>query len=174
MAEERAGLTSAGDIIREIQDAYHDALLNVGVPGVREDDTGSIDHQSWIPSILEHGNEELSWNFFNTGSGGKKTLLNVCYAIAIHRVAAKRQLPLPSFLIIDTPMKNISEDVNKDIFEAFYHYLYSLIQGDLSATQIIIIDKEYIAPPKGIDLKERMMTPDQEAHPPLIRYYRGA
>ncbi|GAI65601.1 unnamed protein product, partial [marine sediment metagenome] len=64
----------------------------------------------------------LRWNFYNAGSGGKKTLFNVCYSIAIHLVAANNNLPLPSFLIIDTPMKNIGEDVNKNIFENFYNH----------------------------------------------------
>ncbi len=174
MDAERAGLTSAGEVIGDIESAYHDALRSVGVPGVGPTDTVSIDRRNWIPFILERGDEEFPWSFFNAGSGGKKTLLTVCYALAIHLVAAKRKLPLPSLLIIDTPMKNISEDVNKDIFEALYRYLYSLVQGDLATTQIIIIDKEYIKPPEGIDLIERLMMPDDAENPPLIGYYRGA
>jgi rubrerythrin len=174
MDDERAGLTTAGDVIRDIEVAYHDALRKVGVPGVWPTDTVRINTRNWIPYILERGDEELPWSFFNAGSGGKKTLLTVCYALAIHQVAAKRKLPLPSFLIIDTPMKNISEDVNRDIFEALYRYLYTLVQGDLAATQIIIIDKEYIEPPEGIDLTERLMMPDDPNNPPLIGYYRGA
>lgn len=49
--------------------------------------------------------------------------MNVCYALAVHRVAANRKLPLPTLLMIDTPMKNISEDVNRNLFEASYRYL---------------------------------------------------
>jgi hypothetical protein len=173
MEAERAGLTTAGEVIADIENAYLEALLKVGVPGVRTADTVSISRRTWVPSILESGEEELAWSFFDTGSGGKKTLLNVCYALAVHQIAAKRDLPLPSFLMIDTPMKNISEDVNQDIFEAFYHYLYSLVQGDLATTQVIIIDKEYIEPPEGVEIVERFMTPDQAEHPPLISYYRG-
>lgn len=173
MERERTGLTTAGEVITDIEDAYLQALRGVGVPGVREDDIVSINRRTWIPSILESGVAELAWSFFDTGSGGKKTLLNVCYALAIHQIAAKRDLPVPSFLMIDTPMKNISEDVNQDIFEAFYDYLYLLVESDLAATQVIIIDKEYIEPPEGVEIEERFMTPDQADHPPLISYYRG-
>lgn len=174
MDTERSGLTTAGTVIGDIEVAYHDALRKVGVPGVGPSDTVIINRRNWIPHILEQGDEEFAWSFFNAGSGGKKTLLTVCYALAIHQVAAKRNLPLPSFLIIDTPMKNISEDVNQDIFEALYRYLYGLVQGDLAETQIIIIDKEYIKPPEGIELTERLMMPNDPDNPPLIGYYRGA
>lgn len=171
---ERGSLTTAGEIINEIENAFLEALQKVGVPGVGPVDTVQINHRTWIPMILEEGDEERAWSFFDTGSGGKKTLLNVCYALAVHRVAAQRDLPLPSFLMIDTPMKNISEDVNRDLFESFYRYLYHLVQHDLSATQVIIIDKDFIPPPANVEIAERFMTPSDAAHPPLISYYRGA
>ncbi len=173
MDAERSGLTSAGEVIADIENTFLEALLKVGVPGVGSSDTVHINRRTWVPAILEGGEEELAWSFFDTGSGGKKTLLNVCYALAMHQVAAKRALPLPTFLMIDTPMKNISEDVNKDIFEAFYRYLYQLVQTDLATTQVVIIDKEYIPPPEGIEIVERFMTPDKAENPPLIPYYRG-
>lgn len=173
MEAERAGLTMAGEIVGEIENAFLEALREVGVPGVGQHDTVSISRRTWLPLILEDGEEESAWSFFDTGSGGKKTLLNVCYALAVHRIAALRGLPLPSFLIIDTPMKNISEDVNRDLFESFYRYLYHLVETDLASVQIIIIDKDYIPPSDDIETAERFMTPDEEEYPPLISYYRG-
>jgi DNA repair exonuclease SbcCD ATPase subunit len=174
MESERRGLTTAGEVIGDIEKTYLEVLLRVGVPGVRHNDTVHINRRNWIPVIQEEGDEEVVWSFFDTGSGGKKTLLNVCYALAVHQVAARRSLPLPTFLIIDTPMKNISEDVNRDIFEAFYRCLYEVAASDMAACQMIIIDKEYIAPPENIHIVERFMTPDQPEYPPLISYYRGA
>lgn len=173
MENERHKLTTAGEVIRKVEDTYVNTLLKVGVPGVRTEDIVQINRKNWIPFILEGGNKDLGWSFFDTGSGGKKTLLNICYAMSIHVVAEQRQLPLPRFLIIDTPMKNISEDVNRNLFEAFYHTLYGLIQEDLASTQVIIIDKEFISPPEGIEIIERFMTPDDPFYPPLISYYRG-
>jgi hypothetical protein len=143
--------------------------LEVAVPGVNDDDNVQINLRTWIPWISPKDGD--SYNFWNAGSGGKKTLLNVCYALAVHKVAADYGLPLPTFLMIDTPMKNIGEDVNKNIFHAFYTYLYKLAAGSLSGTQFIIVDKEYFPPPENLELEitSKFMSPDN----PLISYYRG-
>lgn len=161
MAEER---------VSEIEDSYREALLAVGVPGMSPDDRVEINRRTWVPWIIPVEGDK--YNFYNAGSGGKKTLLNVCYALAIHKVAAKYDLPLPTFLMIDTPMKNIGEDVNRNIFQAFYTYLYTLASSTLANTQLVIVDKEFFPPPNDVHvhLVERFMSPDQ----PLISYYRGA
>jgi hypothetical protein len=142
---------------------------------VSEEDKIRINLKTWEPSILPGGEDAFSYSFYNAGSGGKKTLLNVCYALAVHKVATENRLPLPTYLIIDTPMKNIGEDVDRDIFKSFYQLIYELSAGPLRNTQFIIIDKEYIEPdePEGIDIFERFMTPDDPGNPPLISYYRG-
>lgn len=103
-----------------------------------ENDKIKINTNTWIPEVFIEGNLNLNWSFENAGSGGKKTLFNACFALALNQVATRNELPLPDFLIIDTPMKNISEDVNRGIFEAFYNYLYDLAKGPLSNTQFII------------------------------------
>lgn len=171
---EKASIEASERCIQDIEDSFLQCMLAVGVPGVEEGDKVQINRTTWIPDILIGGNETMKWNFFNAGSAGKKTLLNACYALAIHAVAAQHGLPLPTFLIIDTPMKNIGEDVNRDLFEAFYTHLYNLAQGPLSNTQFVIIDKEYFPPrSKEIKINERYMTQADAEHPPLISYYRG-
>jgi len=72
-------------------------------------------------------------------------------------------------------MKNIGDDVNRDLFISFYQLLYELSRGPLSGTQFIIIDNEYISPdePEEFDIIERFMTRDDPDHPPLISYYHG-
>jgi hypothetical protein len=175
MEEERGRLTQASLYVREIEQRFLEALTSVGVPGVGLNDVVRIDIKTWIPFVLPGGDEALRWSFDNAGSGGKKTLFKVCYALAVHAVAAHNDLPLPRFLIIDTPMKNIGEDVNEDLFRSFYRYLYALAAGPLRSVQFVIVDKEYYAPKiKDIEIKERFMTPDDPQHPPLISYYRGA
>jgi len=166
---EKNKLSGAYNRIRDIEKAYIDALLSVGVPGIDEMDRVEIRNTTWMPWIIPH--EGDPYNFYNAGSGGKKTLLNVCYALAVHKVAAEHNLKLPTFLMIDTPMKNIGEDVNKNIFDAFYKYLYGLASSSLSETQLIIIDKEFIKPSadKNISISNKYMSPDE----PLISYYRG-
>ncbi|PGU90101.1 hypothetical protein COD71_23560 [Bacillus cereus] len=115
--------------------------------------------------------------FSNLGSGGKKTIFKCCFSLAIHRLAKQRKLPLPSFLMIDTPMKNISERENADIFKGFYSFLYKLAENELKDLQFIIVDKEYYPIPKEISKKistiKKHMTPDEPMHPPLIPYYKG-
>jgi uncharacterized Zn finger protein (UPF0148 family) len=169
MQNEKGLLSDAEDRIKEIERYYLEALLRVGVPGVLESDRVGIDRQSWIPKIYPPNGD--SYNFYNAGSGGKKTLLNVCYALAVHQVATEHNLPLPIFLMIDTPMKNIGEDVNRELFHSFYDFLYSLAKGTLAQAQFIIIDKEYFPPSQDSSLVvyERFMSPDA----PLISYYRG-
>jgi hypothetical protein len=126
-----------------------------------------------MPYILPKGDESLAYNFFGAGSGGKKTLFNVCYGVALHRVSEELGLPLPTFLIIDSPMKNIGTEVNRNIFMAFYEYLYGLAAGPLKQTQFVIVDTELSTPSAAIDFSERLMSPDDPEHPPLIPYYSG-
>jgi hypothetical protein len=174
MEEERGRLTQATMYVSEIEQRFLEALISVGVPGVGPEDVVRIDIKTWIPYVLPRGDGALRWSFDNAGSGGKKTLFKVCYALAVHTVAARNDLPLPRFLIIDTPMKNIGEEVNEDLFRSFYRYLYASAAGPLRSLQFVIVDKEYYAPEiGGVDVNERFMTPDDPQHPPLISYYRG-
>jgi DNA repair exonuclease SbcCD ATPase subunit len=174
MQEERGHLTQATGYVSEIEHRFLEALISVGVPGVRNEDVVTLDIKTWIPFVLPKGEEALRWSFENAGSGGKKTLFKVCYALAVHAVAAHNGLPLPQFLIIDTPMKNIGEEVNQDLFRSFYRYLYKLASGPLRSVQFVIVDKEYYAPEiDGIEIFERFMTPDDPERPPLVSYYRG-
>ena len=171
---ERDSLKDADRRVSAVEQSFREALVTVGVPGVDTGDLVEINRQTWLPYVLPRGDEHQRWNFYNAGSGGKKTLFNVCYALAVHKVAAEHNLPLPTFLIIDSPMKNIGDDVNRDLFQSFYRYLYGLARGSLAGTQFIIIDNEYIRPEgEGIEVLDRYMTRDDPAFPPLISYYRG-
>ncbi len=82
---------------------------------------------------------------------------------------------LPTLLIIDSPMKNISERENREQFTSFHQLLHELARDELRETQFIVIDKEYFAPQKeaGIEVAARHMTPDETADGPLLRGYRG-
>lgn len=174
IANERRNLQAADSRVSELEDVYRDILLSVGVPGIRPTDTISIDRLTWIPTIYPGGDEDLGYQFYSAGSGGKKTLLNVCYALAVHKVAVTRDLPLPTFLIIDSPMKNISKDANKETFLSLYKNLYALASDDLSSTQFVIIDNEFAPPPEGVQVTHRYMTTDDATAPPLIPDYKGA
>jgi hypothetical protein len=76
-------------------------------------------------------------------------------------------------------MKNISERANRAEFEGFLRMLYELKREELASTQIVLIDKEFVAPhsESPFSFFERLMMPnehpDSDSFPPLIPYYRG-
>ncbi|WP_106795131.1 AAA family ATPase [Aquimarina sp. Aq78] len=172
--KEKQKFSKAKKIIKKLEKQFLETLIDIGFPGVTKKDKVEINKSSWNVYVLPEGRENRKWNFENAGSGGKKTLFNVAYLLSIHIVASNNNLPLPNFVIIDTPMKNIGEDVNEDIFDKFYNLLYRLSIDELINTKFIIVDKDFILPKFEVDLYERFMTPDDPNHPPLIPYYKGA
>ncbi len=163
------------NVLTDLEKEFLYTLNTVGLPGVSEEDEVHINRKTWELFVYPNGEEYLKWNFFNAGSGGKKTLFNVCYLLSMHVVAARHNLLLPSFIIIDSPMKNIDKEVNEDLFKRFYDHLYNLAGGVLNMTQFIIIDNSYVSPKnEKLQFKDRYMTDNDDQHPPLISYYRGA
>lgn len=155
---------------------FLDALVQSEVPGVERDDRVVLEPPSFYPAVYSKDPSDQTASTFTTmSSGGKKTLFKCCFAIALHRIAAQLEAPLPELLIIDSPMKNISERENRAQFEGFYRMVYALKIGELAATQIVLIDKEFLAPDpgQGVEIQSRHMQPDSAEHEPLIRYYRG-
>ena len=114
-------------------------------------------------------------SFANLGSGGKKSFFKCCFAVAVHRLAARIGALLPTVLIIDSPMKNISERENPEQFSGFHEMLHELADTELKGTHIIVIDKEIFRPKTKheFEFQERHMKPDDDENPPLIKYYRG-
>jgi hypothetical protein len=100
----------------------------------------------------------------------------------MHRLAVQVGAPLPEMLIIDSPMKNISERENREQFKGFYNMIYQLKADELKDTQFILIDKEYTPPLRELKVRvnNRHMKPNDPSDvsgdrvdPPLIPYYRG-
>ena len=155
---------------------FLDCLALSGVPGIQRNDRVELEPPDFYPAILSADPNDLTRSTFTSlSSGGKKTLFKCCFAIALHRIAAQLHAPLPELLIVDSPMKNISERENKAQFEGFYRMLYQLNAGELRQTQFVLIDKEFFAPPDDLaaGVTNRHMQPDSDEHQPLIRYYRG-
>ncbi|PDT50052.1 MULTISPECIES: hypothetical protein [Sinorhizobium] len=155
---------------------FLDCLVLSGVPGIQRNDHVELNPPDFYPAILSADpSDHTRSTFTSLSSGGKKTLFKCCFAIALHRIAAQLHAPLPELLIIDSPMKNISERENKAQFEGFYRMLYRLNAGELRQTQFVLIDKEFFAPPDDLaaGVANRHMQPDSDEHQPLIRYYRG-
>jgi DNA repair exonuclease SbcCD ATPase subunit len=169
---ERQKLQTADQHIIAIADEFKRIMIAVSFPGVSEDDKVIIDPRNWKP-VIRHGDQE--WSFWDTGSGGKKTLFNVCYALALHSTAIQRKLPVPSLLIIDSPTKNISEDENPELVRLLYREIYHLAEiWKETHIQFLLIDSDLMMPdhPFATGFRERRMAGDEMA-PRLISYYTG-
>jgi rubrerythrin len=173
LSEEKEKLSGQSILIEKLEGYFYEALHEAGFPSLVTSDAVFINRRSWLAYIQPGGDEALQYNFFGAGSGGKKTLFNVCYAVAFHRLAEEYNLPLPTFLMIDSPMKNIGNDVNKDIFLALYRYVYTLKRDSLSETQLVIADTDIATPPAGSSFRARLMIAGNSENPPLIPYYSG-
>ena len=171
ITEERSRLLAARENIAAIAAEFKRIILSVSFPGVSSEDKVVIDPQNWKPVIF-HGDQK--YTFRDTGSGGKKTLFNVCYALAIHSVALERSMPVPGILIIDSPTKNISEDENPELVQSLYAEIYRLARSQTgNLLQFLLIDSDLVAPSAELPgFSERRMAGESDA-PSLIPYYTG-
>jgi predicted nucleic acid-binding Zn-ribbon protein len=171
VAEERDRMQVADANVAAIAAEFKRIMLSVSFPGVTEEDDVVIDPRNWKPAVV-HGSQE--WTFWDSGSGGKKTLFNVCYALAIHAVALERGMPVPDVLIIDSPTKNISEDENPELVRSLYAEIYRLARGEGDRRiQFLLVDSDIVKPSTELQgFVERRMAGTIEA-PSLIPYYSG-
>lgn len=178
LKEARAAAEQDTKNLRRLEELFLDCLVRARVPGFSDRDHVSIQSPSFMPQVTSPESGELiTTSFSNLGSGGKKTLFKICFAIAIHRLAVEANAFMPTLLIIDSPMKNISERENREQYEGLHELLYELSVSELRDTQFIMVDKEFCAPPRRLEgevqLVQRRMTPDDPSAPPLIPYYQG-
>lgn len=130
-------------------DTVSDVLLEtfhaIKFPGIDRNDSISILQKDFVPRVFSYDGKE-KFNFYSLSSGGKKTIFKICFALAIHRTIIQNNLSslVPNLLIIDTPMKNISEREDVDLYNNLFELLGDTFSdgGVLSKTQLIIIDKE--------------------------------
>ena len=169
--------------LERLKELFLDCLIRSKLSGFYEKDVVRMEAPYFLPEVMPRGTGDLAvTSFGNLGSGGKKTLFKCCFAVAVHRLAVEIEAVLPTLMIIDSPMKNISERENREQFVGFYDMLYELSETELKETQFVAIDKELHGPPDGYrrSFLERHMVPNAEGEedganpwPPLIRYYRG-
>jgi len=162
--------------LKRLTTLFLDCLIRAKIPGFDEDDVVRMTPPGFLPEVVGNVAGDLVTTSFSTlGSGGKKNLFKCCFGLAFHRLSRELNAMLPSLLVIDSPMKNISERENRTQFLGFHQLLYELADSELRDTQFILIDKEF-CPPDGeheFDLRSRHMRVDDAHEPPLIRSYRG-
>jgi hypothetical protein len=176
-------LLLSNDNFKKLEANFLKALKAVSFPGLTEHDKVTINRKTLTPYLNINGSESRVMGFYEAGSGGKKILFKTCFTLALHVTAAEENLPIPHLLVIDSPMKNITPDINQSAFRKFYQYLYSCMREQLSDWQVIIIDQTF-CPPSVEDeesnvpqytlptFNRKMMHNDAE-YPPLISYYSG-
>jgi rubrerythrin len=169
--EEKVRLQNADANISVISSEFKRIMLAVSFPGFSEEDEIVLDPRNWKPTVV-HDDQE--WGFWDTGSGGKKTLFNVCYGLAIHSAALLARMPVPSLLVIDTPTKNISDYEDPVLVRSLYDEIYRLAnQFFEDGLQFLIIDSDLVDPTiKLTDFSEKRMAGEPDA-PSLIPYYDG-
>lgn len=175
LKEARAQAEKDVQNLGRLKTLFLDCLLRAKIPGFFPTDVVEMKPPHFLPEVASAGGDLAVTSFTNLGSGGKKTLFKCCFAVAVHRLAVEINALLPTLLIIDSPMKNISERENREQFEGFFDMLYDLCSSELKGTQFILIDKELCSPPEGFEptFKSRHMMPDDTTYSPLISYYRG-
>lgn len=160
--------------LRKLEAYFLECLLRSSYPGIDKTYKVSISPKTFIPEVMPTEAEDFAvTSFANMSSGGMKTIFKACYAVALHRLATETGAALPSVLILDSAMKNVSERENRELFQAFYRMVYELAVDEMSDTQFILIDKEYYPVPQDINLKvkTRHMAPGSSIDRPLIPYY---
>ncbi|QCC86817.1 hypothetical protein DDIC_13200 [Desulfovibrio desulfuricans] len=168
--KEREALNHADMNTIAIANEFKRILLAVNFPGVSEGDTVSIDTRTWKPYVY-HG--DIEWSFWECGSLGKKTLFNVCYALSLHIIAIRNNLPVPNVLIIDGPTKNISEYEDPKLVASLYSEIYRIAKQCAGKLQLILVDSDLVNPEKYLeDFVVRRMAGTQN-EPSLISYYEG-
>lgn len=131
--------------LQELANIMKQILLEIEFPGFFPDDIVTISSATLVPSIFNvYGT--FKYDYKTLSSSGIKTIFKICFALSIHCFENRNHIKslLPSFLIIDTPMKNISERMDKRLYSNLYKCIYRLFspEGELHEIQLIIIDKE--------------------------------
>lgn len=161
--------------LEELKRVFINILNRVKFPGIQLTDYVLMDTKDFYPRILAKDNDIYEMDFVNLSSGGKKTIFKCCFTLAIQQLIKNQDIPFPNILIIDTPMKNISERENRESFESFYKFIYDIMSNELKGMQLIVIDKEFYPPDEdnNLELVSKHMTPDDPQNPGLIDYYLG-
>ena len=172
--KEESRFKTGRDNAVKLSSNFKKILMAIHFPGLSETDKISINLRTWLPYVYPNGDSDRGWTFEDAGSGGKMVLFKMCFSLALHLTAAQKDLPIPKIIVIDSPMKNITPDINPDIFEHFYKELYRLLSNELSDWQCVIVDQTF-CPFEGFEdgTVKRKLTKSDPEYPPLISYYIG-
>ena len=119
--------------IELLEKLFLDCMLRSRLPGILEDDWIEVASPNFLPHVYGRNTGEMVFtSFANLSSGGKKSFFKCCFAVAVHRLAARTGAVLPTVLIIDSPMKNVSERENSEQYAGFHEMLHTMADTELS------------------------------------------
>ena len=163
-----AAFTENIDLLKKL---LLDTLRRIKFPGMEDGDSICLSPTDFFPILYMFSGKKKA-DYYTLSSGGKKTIYKICFAIAIHRFIASRNIKtlIPKVLILDTPMKNISEREDVELYNALFQLLFDLFSagGELESTQLIIVDKELHPYFSNMDVTQYHLTSEQ----PLMPFYR--
>lgn len=131
--------------INLLETIFFQCLRDVEFSYLDDSDYVRIDRKTLMPSVYSKYNQ-FKFDYSNLSSGGKKTIFKICFALSIHIFATQKvsRTLLPHFIIVDTPMKNMSEREDNELYDRLYCFFNNLFaeNGLLKDVQLIVIDKE--------------------------------
>lgn len=131
--------------LRQLSNIFENILISVGFSYFDREDRVIMDKKTLIPGVYS-SDGKFKFDYYNLSSGGQKSVFKICFAIALHIYVKKNNIStiLPSFLIIDTPMKNMSEREDIQLYTNLYRCFLEFFgeDGILSDSQLILVDKE--------------------------------
>lgn len=131
--------------LQQLSNIFENVLSSVGFSYFEREDRVIIDRKNFLPGIYT-SEGKFKFDYYNLSSGGQKSVFKICFAIALHIFVKENNIStiLPSFLIIDTPMKNISEREDIQLYNNLYRCFLEVFgkDGILSDSQLILVDKE--------------------------------
>ncbi len=167
IASEMGAMSHAQQMVKEIEETFLTILRRVGVPGVGHSERVRMDPTNWIPWVTNDAAPEDEWDYIQASSGGRRVLFVVCYAIALHIVAERNNLPLPTLLMIDTPVKNVERDINRELVQKMQEVIF-LVADRFKLTQVILANGTFETFPFTIEPIRIELTRERG----LIPYYR--
>jgi hypothetical protein len=120
------------EILTALTDEFRDAVLTLGVPGVRD---ASIHPTNYLPLL----NGRL-FSQFSSG-GGIITATQVAYWTSLLTVALRRRdTAYPAFLLVDSP--RLALNTAEDLAAALYRRLVTQADANRGRLQLIVADNE--------------------------------
>ena len=126
----------ARDRVTHLEARFNDILERFWPPEFGEEQSSSIDHDTYLPIYRGRRFDILS-------SPGLSTLVGLAYSLVHHVTAIELGLRLPGFLIVDGLSEHLGEEgLDPDRLEAVYEYLIALSHRLGDRLQVIVVDNE--------------------------------